>query len=48
MNIKEKVKFIFLVIVFSIIVIFVINSLTLYQVKENNETKSNISNLVYT
>ena len=48
MNIKKKVKFSFLIIIFSIIVIFMINSLTLYQVKENNETKSNISNLVYT
>ncbi len=46
MNIKKLVKFSFLLISLLIIIITTINSVVLYQIKENNESKNNISKLV--
>ena len=46
MNIKKLVKFSFLLISLSIIIITAINSIVLYQIKENNQSKINISKLV--
>ncbi len=46
MNIKKLVKFSFLLISLLIIIITSINSIVLYQIKENNISKVNISQLV--
>ncbi len=46
MNVRYLVKISFLVIIVLVLIIFLLNSLTLYQVKENSETKKNINNLV--
>lgn len=47
MNIKKAVKISFLVISILIILIFAINSIVLYQIKENNLFKKDIATLIY-
>ena len=46
MNIKKIVKFSFLIIALLVVIIFFANSLVLYQIKENNLSKKNISELI--
>ncbi len=46
MNIKKIVKFSFLIIVLLVVIIFFTNSLVLYQIKENNLSKKNVSELI--
>ena len=46
MNIKKVVKFSFIVIAIIIFTITVINTIVIYQIKENNQTKQAISDLV--
>ena len=46
MDIKNKVKYSFLIIVLLILLIFTANSIILYQVKENEQSKVNISKLI--
>ena len=47
MNIKKLVKLSFLLISFLVIIVTIINSIVIYQIKENNFYKDNISQLVY-
>lgn len=47
MNIKRLVKISFVIITFLIVLIFVANSVVLYQIKENDNSKNNISQLVF-
>ncbi len=46
MNIKQLVKFSFLLISFLVVIIAATNSVILYQIKENNQSRTNISKLV--
>lgn len=47
MNIKKSISLSFLIISVSIIFIFIFNSIALYQIKENNLFKKDISNLIF-
>ncbi|MDD3007307.1 MAG: HD domain-containing protein [Arcobacter sp.] len=46
MNIKKVVKFSFIIMAFIILVITLINTVVIYQIKENNQTKQAINDLV--
>ena len=46
MNIKKVVKFSFIIIAIIIFTITIINTIVIYQIKENNQTKQAISDLV--
>ena len=47
MGIKKVIKISFILILFIIAVIGIINTIVIYQIKENNSTKQSINNLVF-
>ena len=47
MGIKKVIKISFILILFIIAVIGIINTIVIYQIKENNLTKQSINNLVF-
>ena len=47
MGIKKVIKISFILILFIIAVIGIINTIIIYQIKENNLTKQSINNLVF-
>lgn len=46
MNIKKIIKISFMIMLFIVLVIGIINTIIIYQIRENNFTKELITNLV--